>query len=276
MITGGYDVPLPPQHREGGLRYVLFTDTKPWFRSGWDIQPLPPQMPKLSPALANRWGKFFAHKLFPNVHHSLYLDGNIRVLGPLAPLFDMFETSGAAIGLCHHPHRQDIEEEVEACTRLRKFTSIDLERLDAQLARYRASGLNFTGELTENGAILRNHRHPELEAAMDLWWQELTQGVRRDQISLPWVRLSLGLPTWVWPNYRTPNPYLLGPFTHKPKMNRYQNLTYVAKTMRGDSLLHEGAYLALRLPSRLSEALSLSSRANPTKPCTDSNSTTEP
>jgi Protein of unknown function (DUF616) len=263
VITGGYDVPLPARHQEPGLRYILFTDARPRRSAGWDIRPLPPEAQGLGPVLANRWAKFFAHRLFPEARLSLYLDGNLRILGPLAPLFDAFEASGAAIGLSRHPQRHDVEEEVEACIRLRKFTPDDLARLDPQLARYRASGLNFAGELTENGAILRDHRHEGLAPAMDLWWQELTSGVRRDQISLPWVRLSAGLPTWFWPNYRIPNPYFLGPFTHKPRMGWYQSLTYVARTQRSDSRLHEARFIALRLPGRLAEALGVAPRPKP-------------
>lgn len=255
VITGGYDVPLPVRQRDPGLRYVLFTDAAPRFRCGWEVRQIPAEAAALGPLLANRWCKFFAHRLFPDSRYSLYLDGNIRVLGPLQPLFAEFAAAGQAIGLCRHPHRHGIEEEVEACTRLRKFKPRDLELIGAQLERYRASGLSLDGELSENGAILRDHRHPGLAPAMELWWQEMTEGVHRDQVSLPWVRVSTGLPTWWWPNYRSANPYLLGPFWHRPRMTWFQNLTYVAKSMRADSPRREAIYLLLRSPSRFAELL---------------------
>lgn len=257
VITAGYDVPLPPRCREQDLDYVMFTDAPPRWRSGWNIEPLPDEARRLPPILANRWGKFFAHKLFPDHDQSLYLDGNLRVLGPLALLFDDFDASGAAIGLTQHPHRQTLDEEVAACHWRKKFSEEDLARLEPQMTRYRSSGFDFNGSLTENGAILRNHRHAALAPAMELWWHEFTQGARRDQLSLPWVRLSTGLPSWFWPNYRQPNPWLLGPFTHKPNMDWYDALTYVAKTRRSDSMARELAYLALRLPQRLAERTGL-------------------
>jgi Protein of unknown function (DUF616) len=253
VITGGYDVPLPPRRLDPGLRLVLFTDAPPQGRSQWEIRPLPPEAQHLAPALANRWAKFFAHKLFPDIRHSLYLDGNLRILGPLEPLFGAFAASGAAMGLCRHPWHQDIAAEAEACRRDGKFSPEDLDRLGPQLARYRASGFDFTGEVTENGAILRDHAHPGLAPAMDLWWQELMQGTRRDQISLPWVRLESGLPTWTWPSYRSPNAFLQGPYHHRPQMTPQQARIYVAKTQRGDGPLQELRYQALRLPSRLAE-----------------------
>jgi hypothetical protein len=261
VITGGYDVPLPVRERDPGLRYVLYTDAAPRFRCGWEVRRIPDGARALGPVLANRWCKFFAHRLFPDCASSLYLDGNIRVLGPLQPLFAEFAASGQAIGLCRHPQRHSIAEEVEACTRLGKFKPRDLALIDAQLARYRAGGLGLdgapseNGELSENGAILRNHRHPGLAPAMDLWWREMTEGVHRDQVSLPWVRASTGLPTWWWPTYRAANPYLLGPFWHRPRMTWFQNLTYVAKSMRADSPLREAVYLLLRVPSRAAELL---------------------
>ncbi|MBE9603364.1 DUF616 domain-containing protein [Acetobacteraceae bacterium H6797] len=190
----------------------MISDTRKTASLGWNILPPSPEMAGLPPHLANRWCKFFGHRLFAEHDISIYIDGNIALIGSLGALIDEFLHSGAALGLFSHPHRRTAEEEAAACIAKGKFSDRDKALIEAQLLRYRKEGAL---QLTENGIIFRRHAAPGLDEAMALWWKEFTAGVHRDQISLPWVRQVTGLDCFVWPwNYREAKEIFAGPFPH--------------------------------------------------------------
>ena len=160
-IVGGYDLLLPPRIRESGVRRVVFSERPPRPAWGWEWRPLPRFAATLPPALANRWCKFFAHEILPEARLSIYIDGNIRLTGPVRPLVAEFAASGAALGLFAHPDRTNLEEEADTCLHYWKIgTKEDHMRLRRQLDRYQEGGLFPQFGLTENSIIFRDHADP--------------------------------------------------------------------------------------------------------------------
>ncbi len=203
-----YDQIFAPVAPTPGATFVLFSDRKPRFARGWEWRPLPPETAGMSQTMVNRYAKFFSHKLFPEVEISIYVDANILILADLTPLVAEFVASGAEIGLFPHMQRGDIFEEFEFAAQVGKIPPADLAKGRAQLARYVAAGLPSDHRLTENAIIFRRHDGRGLTDAMDMWWQEMEDGTRRDQISLPWVRHATGLSSWLWDwNYNFDNLY---------------------------------------------------------------------
>ena len=203
-----YDQIYSPVVATPGVEYVLFSDRRPRFVSGWQWRPLPAQAASLGPALANRFCKFFPQRLFPEAGISIYLDANLLILGDLQPLINDFLASGAAIGLFPHGERSDIVSEFAFCKQVGKIGPADSARGEAQLAAYAAEGLPPDHGLTENAIILRRHDAPGLDGAMDLWWQQLATYTKRDQLSLPYVLWKSGLEAKVWDwSYWSENPY---------------------------------------------------------------------
>lgn len=203
-----YDQIYSPVVATPGVEYVLFSDRRPRFVSGWQWRPLPAEAASLGPALANRFCKFFPQRLFPEAGISIYLDANLLILGDLQPLIDDFLASGAAIGLFPHAERSDIVSEFAFCKQVGKIGPADSARGEAQLAAYAAEGLPPDHGLTENAIILRRHDAPGLDGAMDLWWQQLATYTKRDQLSLPYVLWKSGLRAKVWDwSYWSENPY---------------------------------------------------------------------
>ncbi|MDH2327158.1 DUF616 domain-containing protein [Cereibacter sp. SYSU M97828] len=213
VIVAGYDRPMPILCREPGIAYCLVSDT-PFPGSGWDHRPIPEAAGMLDPVAMSRWCKFFAHLIFPEYDMSVYIDGNLAIVGPIGALVAEFDRSGAAMGLFSHG-RKTVDAEVKACTHHRKFTRRDMAVLEAQVERYRVDGILMQEALTDNGILFRNHRASGLDGAMRMWWREFANGVRRDQISLPYIRKITRLDCVVWPwNYRADRRRFAGPFPH--------------------------------------------------------------
>lgn len=206
-----YDRIFPPVAPTPGADFLLFSARRPRFAGAWRWRPLPAEASGLTPTLANRWAKFFPERLLPaDTAVSVYLDANTLVLADLTPLLAEFLASDADIGLFRHQERTSPEAELEFGHAVGKIMQAELEPGRAQLRRYRADGLPEDAPFTENAILFRRHGRPRLAAAMDLWWEELGAGVRRDQLSLPWVlhRLRVPVKLWDW-NYKYPNPYFM-------------------------------------------------------------------
>lgn len=203
-----YDQIFSPVAATPGVEFVLFSDRKPRFVRGWRWRPLPPQTAGMSQSMVNRFCKFFPHAVLPDADCTIYVDANTLILADLQPLIDEFIASGAVIGLFPHKQRADIFEEFEFSVAVGKIPPSDVEAGRRQLRRYRDEGLPADHLFTENAIIFRRHGDPALEAAMDLWWEQLETYTKRDQLSLPYVLYRSGIRAKVWDwNYKFENAY---------------------------------------------------------------------
>ena len=208
-----YDQIFSPVVPTPGVDPVLFSDRRPRFVSGWNWRPRTEEMAKLNPTLANRHAKFFPMRIFPDADYSIYIDANQLVIADLTPLLREFIASDADIGLFPHSKRTDIYSEFEFCKEVGKIRPPDYALGAEQMDFYRSEGLPEEHCFTENAIIFRRHGRGEargeaLEAAMQLWWDQLARFTKRDQLSLPYVldRAKLKVKLWDW-HYLSPNPY---------------------------------------------------------------------
>ncbi len=205
-VTSRYDLVLPPARQSAPLVFGLFDDAGTEVR-GW--QRVPFRRSFDCDITTNRFHKFFAHELFPDAEYSIYLDGNIGVVGDLVPLLDEFIASKCAMGLFRHRDRSTVGEELSACLRMSKFDAADLQLYKKQIQHYRAERMPENQPLNDNGVLFRWHSHPMLATAMDQWWEQFLAFTKRDQISLPYVlwKTSLPINRWQW-SVRSANSYL--------------------------------------------------------------------
>ena len=174
--------------------------------------------------MANRCFKFFAHELFPRCDYSCYLDGNLRIIGLLDPLFTAFAKSKSGLGLSRHRFRSRVADEIIACNSFGKLSS--LSAAESELKFYQTQGFDDSAPLTENNVLLRWHHHPDLAGAMDLWWECFSKFKTRDQISLPFVRWKTDLNCYMLGyNFHDPNPYF-HIHRHRTKLRRSNLLRY--------------------------------------------------
>lgn len=234
-VFRGYDRVFPPVHHDPTIDYVLITDDPSTSVPGWRTIHVD-RTQFGSESAPNRYFKMLAHKsIFPGYDVSIYVDGNIRVIGRTTEFAANFLESGAALGVFRHPRRQSIEEEAKACLESGKLA--DVARLESELADYTADGFPDKQGLMETGVVVKNHRHRALDEAMELWWRLFERFDSRDQISLPYAIWKTGLPTLVIEqSFREPNPYF-GLYPHSRSGSASRQYAYVA-ARAFDSRLH--------------------------------------
>lgn len=210
-VFGGYDRVFPPMVSEAGIDHVLITDDPAMQVRGWRTLAIDPAAYG-SPKAANFHYKALIHRELPGYDASLYVDGNIRLIGRTSEVFDRFEASGAALGVFPHPLRDNVADEVDACIAAGKG---DAEKLRAEYAAYRAEGFADDQGLIEATILLKNHRSPQLDPAMGLWRDLFSRFQTRDQLSLPVVKARTEVALAYHPfSFRDPNPWF-GLYPHR-------------------------------------------------------------
>ena len=183
VVTGGYDDILPvPEDLWGEIDFICVTDMQ------WQ-KPVPAPWlhirlcdSKLNHKELNRLYKICPHFLFPAYKRSIYIDGNISVVGRLDDYFSAV-MADYDIALFEHFSRKNIYEEAAECARLGyEF----VWRLSALIKKYNRLGFR-SNELYEANVIFRRHASEPLKKAMEFWWSEYLNGPRRDQLSLTYA-----------------------------------------------------------------------------------------
>lgn len=177
-IAGDYDSLQSPAVQSHGVEFVCFADAPSRCSPGWTYRPLP--RAELAPPSRNRWAKMHPHLLLAEYDASIYIDGNIAVVGDLRPLAAQ-ALSRSSLGLYGHPVRDCLYEEALECARIGFDSSAAIRR---QVCRYAAEGFPRRYGLLEANVIIRAHHEKPVIRAMDRWWQEWEHGVKRDQLSL--------------------------------------------------------------------------------------------
>lgn len=187
-ITDGYDRLEAPGFDAAGIDFVCLSDADFDTPAPWVLRRLPDM--GLGARDQSRYAKMHPHLLFPQHDSSVYVDGNIAVLADPAPLVaDALQTHDLA--LYEHPLRDCAYEEARECAWIGHDWSFNLWR---QMRRYRRQGFPARAGLFEGGIVIRNHRSESIRQLMEAWWLAFRGGVRRDQLSLPFLAWRMGVP----------------------------------------------------------------------------------
>ena len=178
-LTGGYDI-LPEQTPYQGWDYICFTDSPETIKSKvWQPFVMPKETDGLSNSKKNRWVKINAHKVLSDYDVSVYIDSNMIVKQNPDKLIESCGDSYISIG--QHPGRDCIYDEELACEKLRKDSP---EIMRKQIERYKSEGFPKHFGLTQNNIIIRKHNDKQCIKLMEMWWNEVSKGSHRDQLSL--------------------------------------------------------------------------------------------
>lgn len=187
-ITEGYDDLLEPTCADPDIAYYCVSDRPVSPGSIWRHIPIKRRFS--NPAAANRYVKMHPHEYFPDADVSIYVDGNIRIVAsPAALAQDAMDH--ASIALYRHFSRNCIFDEAAECTAVGHDW---LWRITAQMKRYRQDGYPAGKGLFEGNVIIRRHNQPDIIRLMNLWWGEYLGGVKRDQLSLPYLLWKTATP----------------------------------------------------------------------------------
>ncbi|QPV63206.1 DUF616 domain-containing protein [Halosimplex litoreum] len=180
-IFDDYDILTDPEVTSNNIKYVCFTDDEKLESVVWDIRVL--KDATTSPNIHNRRLKMKPHELFPEFEYSVYLDGNIHIVGNIETLIKRTMTDGP-LAAPSHPSRESVAEEARKCI---DAGLAPKNRVNEQLKRYRQLGFPDEEGLTENSVLIREHNDSDVVSVMEDWWQELGTETERDQLSLQYT-----------------------------------------------------------------------------------------
>lgn len=181
VITGGYDN-LIEQPSVKGYDFVCFTDNPNLKSITWQIRPLPEGLEGLTSVKQQRNIKILAHKYLPEYDFSIYIDGNVQIIGDVNKFVkENCQKSKGYVFIGKHPDRDCIYEEAKACIYAKKG---DSHQMADQVVAYHKEGFPLHYGLTQTCIILRYHNNENCKRLMELWWNEVKEKSHRDQLSL--------------------------------------------------------------------------------------------
>ncbi len=217
-LFGGYEeLTEQPISSRSGVDFICFTDDQTLTSTSWQVRVVPPAVPG-DPQRSSRYPKICAHRFLERYKLSLYIDNSVLLRRPPEDIFEHFLSPGRSMAGFEHDHRETVEDEFRAVAKL----GYESEEISArQLERYRASHPDVLGmKPIIGGVLIRRHMKREVIGAMDLWWAEVVEHSRRDQLSLLVALKESGLDPeiagiairdnvfWAWPKSqgRIPRP----------------------------------------------------------------------
>jgi len=174
-ITGGYES-YKTQHPGVAQPFLFEEKNIPY----WNADPC--RIAKFEKILG--YGHMFSR-------WSLWVDGSI-VFDDATDLAALAEKhlSDCDIAVMKHPHRDCVYQEAKACIDRNKD---DPRVIAQQVERYMNDGYPSNYLLSETGIMFRRHT-PRVLQFCSMWWDEVTKGSRRDQLSFPYVAWKLKMP----------------------------------------------------------------------------------
>ena len=188
-VFGDYDAIHAPRRHVAGVDFVCFADDPAQVPAGWTHRELSGEAASLSPASRNRWAKMHPDRLFPAHDVSVYVDGNIDIIGDVGELAHGAVAAGP-LSMYDHPFRKCLYDEALACARVGLLWLGPIRR---HVERYAAEGFPRNAGLYEANVIVRRHHDPHVIRAMARWWSEWQSGIKRDQLSLTYALWREGL-----------------------------------------------------------------------------------
>lgn len=209
-IFGGKDALHEPLFIPEGFDFVCFTDNINLKSEHWDIRIVESLF--LDPVRNARYYKIMAHKVLPEYDQSVWIDGNMIVQGDCSQLVEKYLSKYSFATYDHSKQKrrflrffwtidrklardcvydelQDLISKTE-----RGIYMDDIETMKNQVARYKNEGYPKHNGLAVTMVLLRNHHDPKVIELMEAWWNEISKGSRRDQLSFNYVAWKLNFP----------------------------------------------------------------------------------
>lgn len=186
-IAADYDCLKIPTEIDPDCDYYCFTDRDIGWQDVWIRREF--TWHHDDPARVSRQVKHLPHEYFPDHEWSIWIDANLQL--NCAPPVLMPQAPQAWDFACwRHPFRDCLYAEATACVREGKD---DPATIQAQIERYREQDFPEHAGLMENNVLVRRHHAPALIDLAQAWWEEISRGSRRDQLSFPIVAAQRSL-----------------------------------------------------------------------------------
>lgn len=178
-ITTGYDNLKVPSFVSEGVDYIAFSDVdvKSDF---WRVIVIDNDEGLDSVRMARKV-KILGHSILREYDFSIWIDGNVDVLGDIKELSGLLDDY--ALVTFKHPARSCIYEEAIACIEHKKE---EVEVIERHLGRLKLADYPEMNGLVESNVIFRRYS-AEVDALMLSWFSEVMLSTKRDQLSFNYV-----------------------------------------------------------------------------------------
>jgi GT2 family glycosyltransferase len=205
-ITNKYD--SLKNHKQKDIPYVAFLDE--YINSKyWNIRSAHKEFS--DPNRNAKIHKILSHVYFPDKEFSLWVDGSIKIKFPWS-MKSLFETylSDCDMVVFKHGERDCIYEEAKICC---ERNLDDINTITKQMERYKRFKVNKNKGLSECSVILRKHNE-KVKLFNEIWWEEICQGSRRDQLSFDYSVKKSGVNLKYFPGNLPNNNYFFNREIH--------------------------------------------------------------
>ena len=190
-VFNGYDRVRKPEI-ECPCDYYLFTE-EPGEPNVW--KPIRAEQIDDDPRRSARRYKALSHIIIPHCDRSLWVDGEVKLLGDTLKWVDEC-LDGYDMTVKIHDERDCAYKEAEFCAS-HKFDHPEL--IAEQMARYSAEGYPTDNGLAWTNVLMRRHNEKVAEFN-ELWMREILAGSRRDQLSFNYCAWKTGVKiNWLTP-----------------------------------------------------------------------------
>lgn len=180
VLTGQYDNPHEILFKNPDVDYLLFTNNRSVKSDTWTVVYV--ESP-LDNKLLSRDIKINPHKYLDRKYSaSIYVDANVSLYGDITELCGFLDDN-ISFAVTRHSERDSVKKEIAACIEQK---GTDPEEAWKQYEKYLEAGFTDTFGLAECTILVRRHSDYKLCALMELWWEEYLNGIKRDQVSLPY------------------------------------------------------------------------------------------
>ena len=176
-ISGSYDSLKDVVKKESDIDYICFTNQDIESET-WEIKKIPEYLESLEQTKIARCVKILPHLFLPEYEISVWVDGNIQVLGNINKFISENLTEYFCIS--KHPDRICTYQEADAVINLKKDND---DIVSKQIEKYREIGFPENNGMVQSGIIIRKHNSKECVDISNSWWSEVRKWSKRDQLS---------------------------------------------------------------------------------------------
>lgn len=217
-IIGGYDELILPEDIVLDWDYILFSDAQLVGESIYELRA--PEFIDSDPVRVARYVKTHPHTLLSEYDYTIWIDGNILLKrGRFKELVGEYIDKHQSAVFRRHPDRDCFYKEISKCKELLKD---DFGLMSRQLGKYRQYNIPELLGLYETNVIFRSNRCEKVNRFNEIWWDEISNGSRRDQLSVMPALYKVSLKPKVFPEYediRSPNNDLYYLYKHSVSIN---------------------------------------------------------
>ena len=188
-IINNRDLPKIIEHRDD-FEYVLFTDNPKLTAPGWEIRPL--IWKDKDPTRTARYHKHNPFKIFPEAEYTIWLDATHWAIDTLVPFL-----TNTDLMVMKHFSRNSIKEEVKACSDANMDSS---EIMNKQYEYYLSDGFEDVWGMYSTTCLIRKNSI-ELNNFQELWWDQICNFSKRDQLSFPYCLWKTNLKYDIIPGF---------------------------------------------------------------------------